>query len=115
MRIVEMINRTNPDVLWIGISTPKQDRWIAAHVGRVKAPVLIGVGAAFDFHSGTKPQAPLWMQRSGLEWLFRLCCEPGRLWKRYLLGNSRFVVLVLLQLLGLKKYPRPGETGVGTC
>ena len=77
---------------------------MAAHVGRLIAPVLIGVGAAFDFHTGRKPQAPRWMQRSGLEWLFRLLTEPRRLWRRYLVNNPLFVTLVLLQALGLQRY-----------
>ncbi len=74
---------------------------MAAHLGQVKAPVLIGVGAAFDFLSGRKRQAPTWIQKSGLEWLFRLVSEPGRLWRRYILGYPRFVVLVFLQQAGL--------------
>jgi len=77
---------------------------MAAHVGRVTASVLIGVGAAFDFHTGRKKQAPRWMQRSGLEWLFRLLTEPRRLWRRYLINNTLFVTLVLLQAIGLRKY-----------
>jgi N-acetylglucosaminyldiphosphoundecaprenol N-acetyl-beta-D-mannosaminyltransferase len=93
------------DIVWVGLSTPKQERWMAEHVGRITAPVLIGVGAAFDFHSGLKKQAPRWMQRSGLEWLFRLATEPRRLWRRYLVNNPLFAVLVLQQALGLKRYP----------
>jgi N-acetylglucosaminyldiphosphoundecaprenol N-acetyl-beta-D-mannosaminyltransferase len=72
-----------------------------AHRTRLVAPVQVGVGAAFDFHAGAKPQAPSWMQQAGLEWLFRLLSEPGRLGPRYLKNNPRFVVLTLLQLLGL--------------
>jgi N-acetylglucosaminyldiphosphoundecaprenol N-acetyl-beta-D-mannosaminyltransferase len=75
-----------------------------AHVGRLDAPVLIGVGAAFDFHAGRKKQAPRWMQRSGLEWLFRLGSEPRRLWRRYLINNPLFVYRVLLQATGLRRY-----------
>jgi N-acetylglucosaminyldiphosphoundecaprenol N-acetyl-beta-D-mannosaminyltransferase len=97
---VERINATRPDILWVGFSTPKQERWMAAHVGRLSAPVLIGVGAAFDFHAGVKKQAPRWMQRSGLEWSFRLVTEPRRLWRRYLINNPWFLWLVLLQVLG---------------
>jgi N-acetylglucosaminyldiphosphoundecaprenol N-acetyl-beta-D-mannosaminyltransferase len=82
-KIVSHINSAAPDIVWVGLSTPKQERWMASHVGVVNAPVLIGVGAAFDFLAGLKRQAPAWMQRSGLEWLFRLCAEPGRLWRRY--------------------------------
>ncbi len=100
-----MINQADPDIVWVGLSTPKQERWMAAHVGRLTAPVLIGVGAAFDFHAGLKPQAPRWMQRSGLEWLFRLLTEPRRLWRRYLVNNPLFVLLVAAQMLGLREYP----------
>jgi N-acetylglucosaminyldiphosphoundecaprenol N-acetyl-beta-D-mannosaminyltransferase len=107
-RLVEEINGSGADVVWVGLSTPKQERWMAAHVGRLHAPVLIGVGAAFDFHAGLKPQAPRWMQRSGLEWLFRLATEPRRLWRRYLVNNPSFVWQVaLVWLRGAR-----GRTGV---
>jgi N-acetylglucosaminyldiphosphoundecaprenol N-acetyl-beta-D-mannosaminyltransferase len=102
--VIDMINESGADIVWVGISTPKQERWMAQHVGKLDAPVLIGVGAAFDFLSGAKRQAPKWIQRSGLEWLFRLATEPRRLWKRYI-QYPYFGVLVLGQLLGLKKYP----------
>lgn len=104
-QMVQMINETNPDIVWVGLSTPKQERWMADHVHQLTAPVLIGVGAAFDFHSGRKRQAPHWMQRNGLEWLFRLVNEPQRLWRRYLVNNPLFVLLVLRQMLSLKHYP----------
>jgi len=103
-QIVQMINEADPDIVWVGLSTPKQELWMAEHRERLKAPVLIGVGAAFDFLSGRKPKAPRWMQRSGLEWLFRLVNEPKRLWKRNLVNNPTFLVLVILQILGIKKY-----------
>jgi len=83
------------DIVWVGLSTPKQERWMADHVNRVAAPVLVGVGAAFDFLSGEKRQAPRWMQRNGLEWLFRLAAEPRRLGARYLVNNPRFIWEVL--------------------
>jgi len=102
--IVEQINSTNPDIVWIGISSPKQERWMANHQKKITAPVMIGVGAAFDFLSGVKKQAPLWMQKNGLEWLFRLYSEPKRLWKRYFLSNSIFIILIMLQLLGFKRF-----------
>jgi N-acetylglucosaminyldiphosphoundecaprenol N-acetyl-beta-D-mannosaminyltransferase len=95
--VVHRIREARADIVWVGLSTPKQERWMAAHVGRVDAPVLIGVGAAFDFHAGLKRQAPLWMQRSGMEWLFRLASEPTRLWRRYLTNNPRFVWRIALQ------------------
>ncbi|OFW17197.1 MAG: glycosyl transferase [Acidobacteria bacterium RIFCSPLOWO2_12_FULL_67_14] len=98
--LVDRINETRPDIVWVGLSTPKQERWMAAHVGRVEAPVLIGVGAAFDFHAGIKRQAPRWMQRSGLEWSFRLATEPRRLWKRYATNNPQFVWKIAIQMIG---------------
>jgi N-acetylglucosaminyldiphosphoundecaprenol N-acetyl-beta-D-mannosaminyltransferase len=102
--IVKRINDVRPDIVWVGLSTPKQERWMSAHVARLTAPVLVGVGAAFDFHAGLKPQAPRWMQRAGLEWFFRLVKEPRRLWRRYLFNNPPFVFLVGLQALGLRRY-----------
>ena len=84
-------------ILFVGIGCPKQERWMAAHRGRIPA-VMLGVGAAFDFHAGHVPQAPAWMQNAGTEWLFRLAHEPRRLWKRYLKHNPRFVALFLGQL-----------------
>ena len=89
--VATRINAARPDVVWVGIGVPKQEKWMAAMRERLDAPVLVGVGAAFDFHAGLIPQAPAWMQRRGLEWLFRLLQEPRRLWKRYARHNPRFV------------------------
>lgn len=94
-QIVAHINGSGADIVWVGLSTPKQERWMSDHVERLDAFALIGVGAAFDFHAGLIRQAPRWIQRSGLEWLFRLTQEPRRLWKRYLHNNPRFIVGVL--------------------
>jgi N-acetylglucosaminyldiphosphoundecaprenol N-acetyl-beta-D-mannosaminyltransferase len=107
--IVDAINTARPDIVWVGLSTPKQERWMAAHVGRIEAPVLIGVGAAFDFLAGDKTQAPAWMQRNGLEWLFRLATEPRRLWRRYLSIVPKFIVLAGAQLVRsrLRKQAQP--------
>ena len=102
-QIVEQINQATPDIVWVGLGTPKQDLWMAAHRQQLTAPVLIGVGAAFDFHTGRIPQAPPWMQQAGLEWLFRLWQEPRRLWYRYLVYNPLFILLVLAQILGLRR------------
>jgi N-acetylglucosaminyldiphosphoundecaprenol N-acetyl-beta-D-mannosaminyltransferase len=85
-------------IVFVGIGCPKQEEWMAAHKGIVPA-VMIGVGAAFDFHSGRVKQAPVLLQKIGMEWFFRLCMEPGRLWKRYLKHNPRFVILLALQIL----------------
>lgn len=99
------IARTGPDVIWVGLSSPKQERFMAAHWRELDAGVLIGVGAAFDFHSGRVRQAPRGIQRSGFEWLFRLCTEPRRLAPRYLKTNPLFAARVLAQKTGLRKYP----------
>jgi exopolysaccharide biosynthesis WecB/TagA/CpsF family protein len=98
---VARMNQARPDIVWIGLGAPKQERWMADHRDRLNAGILIGVGAAFDFHTGRLDRAPLWMQRAGLEWSYRLYKEPKRLWRRYLLGIPRFVVGVL------RRPPRP--------
>jgi N-acetylglucosaminyldiphosphoundecaprenol N-acetyl-beta-D-mannosaminyltransferase len=102
-QIADEINRSGTRILFVGLNTPKQDRWMAGQRGRVRA-VMLGVGAAFDFLAGAKPQAPRWMMRAGLEWLFRFASEPRRLWRRYLKHNPRFVFLFALQLLGLRRF-----------
>jgi N-acetylglucosaminyldiphosphoundecaprenol N-acetyl-beta-D-mannosaminyltransferase len=102
--VLAAINASAPDIVWVGLGTPKQDYWVSRHRDRLTAPVLIAVGAAFDFHAGLLRQAPRWMQRSGLEWLFRLAQEPRRLAFRYLVYNPLFVVLVALQLAGIRRY-----------
>ncbi|MGB9598175.1 MAG: WecB/TagA/CpsF family glycosyltransferase, partial [Candidatus Poribacteria bacterium] len=101
--VIEMINSTKPDVVWIGLGMPKQELWIGDHFGLIDAPIMIGVGAAFDFISGRKKRAPKWMQRVGLEWLYRLLQEPKRLWRRNLY-HPVFFFNLFLQILGLKKF-----------
>ena len=97
--IVGRIRKSGIKILFVALGCPKQECWMAEH--RDKIPVvMLGVGAAFDFHAGKKAQSPAWMQRLGLEWLFRLVHEPRRLWKRYLYHNTRFVFLALADLLG---------------
>lgn len=114
--IVDRINAADPDLVWVGLSTPKQERWMAAHVGRLAAPVLLGVGAAFDIHAGTLRQAPPWLQRSGLEWAYRLYREPRRLWRRYLSNNPRFMLGIvrrpprLVPGVAAGRAPRPPRT-----
>ena len=102
-RFVRDINNSGADVVWIGLSGVTQDKWMFEHRDKLNVPVLVGVGAAFDFHSGRKKQAPLWMRESGFEWLFRLLQEPKRLWRRYLVYGSRFVYLVALEELGWRR------------
>ncbi|MGO9179950.1 MAG: WecB/TagA/CpsF family glycosyltransferase [Candidatus Limnocylindrales bacterium] len=92
--LVQRINDAAPDVLWVGLGAPKQEFWAAGHADALTAPLILPVGAAFDFHAGRLRRAPRWMQRTGLEWLFRLASDPRRLWRRYLVTNSRFVLLL---------------------
>jgi len=99
------LRAARPDILWVGLSTPKQEKFMAEFMPKLDVTLMIGVGAAFDFHAGRTRQAPRWMQRGGLEWLFRLACEPRRLGKRYLKNNPLFAWKIAGQLSGLKKYP----------
>lgn len=108
--IMDRINEAKPDIVWIGLGAPKQERWMAEHRDRLDAAILIGVGAAFDFHTGRLDRAPAWMQRTGLEWSYRLAKEPRRLWRRYVLGIPRFVVGILRQ----PPRPVPGAGDRGT-
>ena len=100
--LVQAVNASGARILFVGLGCPKQERWMAAHAAGTEHPVravMLGVGAAFDFHAGMLRQAPEWMQQRGLEWLFRLAVEPRRLWKRYLKHNPRFAVLAMRELL----------------
>ncbi len=93
-QVVSMINNSGAGIVWVGLGCPKQEFWMSAHRSQINA-VMVGVGAAFDYHAGTLERAPLWMQRNGLEWLYRLLKEPKRLWKRYFYSNTKFMLLVL--------------------
>jgi N-acetylglucosaminyldiphosphoundecaprenol N-acetyl-beta-D-mannosaminyltransferase len=97
--VVKEINGSRADVVWVGIGVPKQEKWMAEMRDDLDPPVLVGVGAAFDFHAGLVPQAPGWLQESGLEWAYRLAHEPRRLWRRYTRYNPRFVSAFARQLL----------------
>ena len=103
---VAAINAARPDFVWVGLGAPKQEKWMAEHLGKIDAAALLGVGAAFDFLAGELPRAPVWMQRRGLEWLFRLIAEPRRLARRYILYNSIFLGLAIQQIAGWKTYAR---------
>lgn len=102
--VIDLINAASADVVWVGLGTPKQDFWVAQHRPMLNAPVLVAIGAAFDIHAGRLPQAPVWMQRHGLEWFFRLMHEPRRLAYRYLIYNPIFILLVLMQMFKLRRY-----------
>jgi len=99
--VIKLINRANPDFLWVGLGAPKQEFWMYEHLGKVNARIMLGVGAAFDFNSGTVSQAPSWMQKYGLEWAYRLTQDPKRLWYRYLYYNPLFVWKILKEVRGL--------------
>lgn len=94
-KTIDELNALHTDIIWVGLGSPKQDLWMQAYQPHLNARLLIGVGAAFDFVAGVKPQAPRWMQKNGLEWLYRLMSEPRRLWRRYFVYNSRFIWNVL--------------------
>ena len=110
--LVKQIQAAKPHFFWVGLSTPKQERFMAAFLDKYRdrfqewshGLIMLGVGAAFDFHSGKIAQAPRWVQRSGFEWLFRVFKDPKRLWKRYAIGNSLFISKIIPAMMGLKKY-----------
>jgi N-acetylglucosaminyldiphosphoundecaprenol N-acetyl-beta-D-mannosaminyltransferase len=102
--LIAQVDAARPDFFWVGLSSPKQDRFMAAYLDRLNVKVMIGVGAAFDIHSGRNKDAPKWMQRSGLHWLFRLLQEPRRLFWRYMINNPQFIYKMSLQILRLRKY-----------
>ncbi len=104
--LMEDVWSAKPDILWVGLSTPKQECFMAEYVDRLRVPLLVGVGAAFDFHTGRREDAPGWMKRAGLQWLHRLLQDPRRLWKRYLLNNPVFVWRIAFQFLGVRNRER---------
>ena len=107
LALAQRINDARPDYVWCGLGTPRQYLWISRFRERLRAAALLAVGAAFDFHAGVRPRAPRWVQRTGLEWLFRLFSEPRRLGKRYTVANARFVALVLAQALAARGITGP--------
>jgi N-acetylglucosaminyldiphosphoundecaprenol N-acetyl-beta-D-mannosaminyltransferase len=112
--LARQVSETRPHCFWVGLSTPKQERFMAHYLPRLDTCLMFGVGAAFDFHAGLVPQAPAWIQWAGLEWLFRLCKEPRRLWKRYFKIVPSFIVRAALQKCGLRKFdPVPDELRSG--
>lgn len=102
--VVATINHARPDIVWVGLSTPKQERFMAQYADRLDASLLAGVGAAFDIHAGLLADAPAWVKNCGLQWLDRLIKEPHRLWRRYLTNNPRFLWEISLQLSGLRRF-----------
>jgi N-acetylglucosaminyldiphosphoundecaprenol N-acetyl-beta-D-mannosaminyltransferase len=102
--LIKQINDSGADIVWVGLSTPKQERWMDAHIGKLDASVMVGVGAAFDFHAGLVDQAPKFIQKSGFEWLYRVVKEPKRLWKRYAINNPLFLWSLFLSFTRLKDF-----------
>lgn len=100
---IQTIQKSGAGLVFVGRGCPQQERWVADHINKINA-VMVAVGAAFDFIAGSKAEAPVWMQRYGLEWLFRLLSEPRRLWKRYLILNLLYLGLLFLQVTGLKTF-----------
>jgi N-acetylglucosaminyldiphosphoundecaprenol N-acetyl-beta-D-mannosaminyltransferase len=102
--LIARVKKAQPDIVWVGLSTPKQERFMAEYMSRLDATLMVGVGAGFDIHTGAIRDAPRWMKSAGLQWFHRLIQEPRRLWKRYLINNPRFAWNVTLQLLGIRKF-----------
>jgi N-acetylglucosaminyldiphosphoundecaprenol N-acetyl-beta-D-mannosaminyltransferase len=103
--VSSLVEQSSPDVLWVGLSSPKQEKWIEEHRRHFRIPVMLAVGAAFDMNSGTTTRAPGWMRKSGLEWLYRLCFEPRRLWKRYLFTIPHAMCFVAKEILASSVFP----------
>jgi N-acetylglucosaminyldiphosphoundecaprenol N-acetyl-beta-D-mannosaminyltransferase len=110
LALEKQLATTLPDIVWVGLSTPKQEKFMAANFRRLSCKIMVGVGAAFDIHTGRVHDAPQWIKQTGLQWAHRLCQEPRRLWKRYLVNNSAFLVAIGLQLTGLRRHSLPPST-----
>ena len=108
--IICQLQELQPHILWVGLSTPKQERFMARYVDRIQVPLMVGVGAAFDYHTGRISDCSDWIKRAGLQWLHRLIQDPRRLWKRYLKNNPAFLWKISLQILKLKQYPQPASS-----
>lgn len=111
-KIIEKINKVQPDVLFIGMGFPKQEKWIHKYINQLDIKVAICIGGVFDVIAGKTKRAPKWMQKCGLEWFFRLCQEPGRLWRRYLIGNTIFLYLVLKEFLKVRMLRRNSANSI---
>ena len=108
--LVRQINELKPDIIWVGLSTPKQERFMAEYLPKFNTSLMLGVGAAFDLHTGRMADSPEWVKRSGMQWAHRLMQDPRRLWKRYAVNNPKFLMAISAQLLGLRRYQLPVTT-----
>ena len=111
--LATIVAHLKPDIFWVGLSTPKQERFMSEYLGKLDTKIMVGVGAAFDYLTGTIRDAPPWVKTAGLQWLHRLMQEPRRLWRRYLINNPRFLLKIALQLTGVREYRLERETGRG--
>lgn len=102
--LIRMVAEMKPDFFWVGLSTPKQERFMDQYISKLDAHIMFGVGAAFDIHTGRIKDAPYWMKLTGMQWMHRIYQDPKRLWKRYLVNNPKFVYRIILELLGIGKY-----------
>jgi N-acetylglucosaminyldiphosphoundecaprenol N-acetyl-beta-D-mannosaminyltransferase len=112
--LTEKVNSVRPDIVWVGISTPKQERFMARYLPQLDTKLMFGVGAAFDFHTGRIADCPEWVKRCGLQWLDRLIQDPKHLWKRYLRNNPAFLYAIALQLTGIRSYSEGKDTSIAT-
>ncbi len=110
LQLVDQVNKAKPDIIWVGLSTPKQERFMAEYISKFNTSLMFGVGAAFDLHTGRMTDSPDWVKRSGMQWAHRLLQDPRRLWKRYLINNPKFLMAISAQLLGLRHYQLPIST-----
>jgi len=108
--LVQKVNELKPEFVWVGLSTPKQERFMAEYLPKFDTCLMLGVGAAFDLHTGRMTDSPDWVKRAGMQWAHRLLQDPRRLWKRYLVNNPKFLVAIAGQILGLRQYPLPAPT-----
>lgn len=104
LQLQSLVERLRPDIIWVGLSTPKQEIFMSENINNLACTLMIGVGAAFDIHTGEVSDAPTWIKQAGLQWFHRLCQEPARLWKRYLINNTGFLWKIMLQFSGLRDY-----------
>jgi N-acetylglucosaminyldiphosphoundecaprenol N-acetyl-beta-D-mannosaminyltransferase len=111
LALEKQLGAASPDIVWVGLSTPKQETFMAENFQRLPGKIMVGVGAAFDIHTGHVKDAPKWIKDAGLQWAHRLCQEPRRLWKRYLVNNSAFLVAISLQLIGIRRHHLPLSNG----
>jgi N-acetylglucosaminyldiphosphoundecaprenol N-acetyl-beta-D-mannosaminyltransferase len=109
-KLVDQVNALSPDIVWVGLSTPKQERFMAEYLPKFHTSLMLGVGAAFDLHTGRMKDSPAWVKQSGLQWAHRLMQDPRRLWRRYLKNNPAFLVAIAAQMLGLRRYSLPVPT-----